>query len=265
MENRAMDRAYIDYLRVTTWDSQQYLYLISKIRNIDKNWRPGRFLQYQGQKSEHMFYGVGIQRDTRHHLIHASGAIAQMFYEHCNVYENLHCSRIDLQKTIVKPSDYDPLKLYEEIKHGPGNKRHTSLILSDTGSTVYMGNRSSDTFIRIYEKEIDDKQFLRLEIEVKGITALDVWQNLVQSVMRETEIFDILTKRFKAPSYLWTWFDTEKDSNGKMNIYQEYRYKNNKMQWLGSLGPTIIKLGKDHDHGEVVKNWLLNWLEAIDD
>ena len=257
-------RAYIDYLRLGTWDEHAYLKIVSKMRLLDKGWRPGNWLQYHGQKSEHMFYGVGLQQDRRHYIVQASGELAQMFYDSTIDYGQMFCKRIDVQKTIEEPENYRPLKLYEDFKNEPGNKRNSSIILSDSGSTVYMGSRVSDSYIRVYQKDIEGNPFIRLEIEIKGNTALDVYENLRTETMRITDIYDTIAKRFKLPEYLQTWFETDKDANGSFLLHCDNRYKNNRLQWLGGLGATIIKMGRDHDTGTIVKSWLESWLEQID-
>lgn len=257
-------RAYIDYLRLSTWDEHAYLKIVSKMRLMDKGWRPGNWLQYHGQKSEHMFYGVGLQQDRRHYIMQTSGELAQMFYDSTTVFGQVGCKRIDIQKTIAQPEDYRPLELYEDFKNEPGNKRNSSIILSDSGSTVYMGSRVSDSFIRVYQKEIEGNPYLRLEIEIKGITAIYAYEELRAERWGITDIYDSLAKRFKLPDYLREWFETETDANGSFLLHCDSRYKNNRLQWLGGLGATIIKMGRDHDTGTIVRSWLESWLEQID-
>jgi len=259
------NRAYIDYLRLGTWNDQAYLRLVSKIRPLDKGWRPAKWLQYAGQKSDHMFYGVGLQGARRHYIIQCSGELAQMFYEHSKNYAVFFCSRIDIQRTIELPEHYEPLKLYEELNNDTNNRRVSSVILSSSGSTVYMGSRTSDTFVRVYEKELGDTQYLRFEFEIKGNTALNVYDSLLNEQYREGQIFDSLIHRFKVPTYLLDWFIENNEMTFKYESARIGQYKNNKLAWLSSLGAAIIKMGRDHDTGQIVKSWLESWLEAIDE
>jgi DNA relaxase NicK len=46
------------------------------------------------------------------------------------------------------------------------------------GTTVYLGSRESDRFIRIYDKNIDGIEFDRIELELKRFRALTVMRQL---------------------------------------------------------------------------------------
>ena len=107
--------------------------------------------------------------------------------EYLSTAEN--CSRLD----IAVDADFTPVnpslasQLYRQVIHRrPRNGRppKSSVIFnSDGGSTLYVGSRSSDLLLRIYDKgrETDTRPagaWWRFELEVKGDTALPVARQL---------------------------------------------------------------------------------------
>jgi hypothetical protein len=53
------------------------------------------------------------------------------------------------------------------------------------GTTVYLGSRESDRFIRIYDKNIDGVDFDRIELELKRFRALTVMRQLADLELSE--------------------------------------------------------------------------------
>lgn len=108
-------------------------------------------------------------------------------------------SRLDLQVTVkTEPQEegvarrgYDWL-----IANGPGARRNcTATILENSGggSTLYVGRRSSERFLRLYDKWRESKEDAyegcwRYELELKGQTALAVARNLCSSTERQRVI-----------------------------------------------------------------------------
>lgn len=257
-------RAYIDYLRLATFDQNPYLNLTSRIYELERGWRPGKWLQYAGKWSRHLFHGVGLQNGRRHYVIQCSGDLSVDFAEIAKTYGQFYATRIDIQRTIEKGEKYDPLRIYNDVKSIPGNNRSSSVVLSSTGSTIYFGNRSSDTFARLYEKTIDEHTFIRLELEIKGLTAREAWQNIIDQQLRESEIFEHLFYRFKLPDYIKERFQLAGEKTHEYQKYEEFRYRNSKMEWLSSLENTIVMMGNDHQIGWQVKALLEKILERID-
>ena len=259
-----MDEHHIDYLRVTTWNFQAYTAMVTLFRGLGKGWRETRWLQYNGFKTDTYFYGQGAQDGRRHFVLQASGPSAMQLLGLVRFNDHFYCTRIDLQTTIKEPDDYDAAKLYDDVRALPDNRRNTSLILSDTGSTVYFGNRSSDTFSRCYQKNLDDIPYLRLELEIKGATARKVYENIRLGHLTFLDAYRYIFRRFTKPQYLDDWFSLSEPVNGEYIDHEVLSAKNSRLEWLLSLEATIIKMGNDHVTGQPTKALLERILEKID-
>lgn len=87
------------------------------------------------------------------------------------------CTRIDLALDVVD-SQLDIHALYGMIHKGkytlPFNRK-AALVTSTEGVTMYVGSRTSDLFLRVYDKGAEqgtDDNWKRVEIEVKGSRAM---------------------------------------------------------------------------------------------
>jgi hypothetical protein len=255
---------YLDYLRLSTWNLAAYTAESARLRLLGAKWRKAKWLQYAGQKTDEYFHGIGQQNGKRHFILQASGPAASDLFDLVRGNEKFYCNRIDLQMTIQEPENYDARKVYDDVRTISGNTRNSSLILSNTGSTVYFGNRTSDSFVRCYQKDLDNKKFLRLELELKGITARYTYENLRLGNVSAAEAYNHLFRRFKKPEYLNKWFDINNEKNQKYATFEHLKYKNNKLEWLMSLENSIVMLGNDHATGQSVRTFLENCLSRID-
>lgn len=255
---------YLDYLRVSTWNQEEYLRELVGLRKAGTRWRKAKWLQYSGFKSDEYFYGIGEQQGRRHFILQASGPASAKLFELVKENDSFYCNRIDLQLTVKEPENYDPKELYDVTRKISGNRRGTSLILSDTGSTVYFGNRTSDSFARCYQKTIQGANFLRLELELKGVTARFTYENLRLGNLSAAEAYNHLFRRFKKPKMLDELFDIKNDKFAQFERFEHLKIRNDKLAWLMSLENAIIAMGNDHVTGQSVKTWLENILRKID-
>lgn len=104
--------------------------------------------------------------------------------------DNQHrCGRIDIAFDVVDSVLQIEL-LYRQIANGEyllPFKRKASLVTSTDGVTMYVGSRTSDLFLRVYDKGAEQKtddNWKRVELEVKGTRAMFFLNLLV----REGEI-----------------------------------------------------------------------------
>lgn len=86
------------------------------------------------------------------------------------------CRRIDVAIDVID-GKLDIKAHYELIDHGYNlpNKRKSTLMQSGSGVTMYIGSRTSDLFMRVYDKGAErgtDDNWKRVEIEVKGNRAM---------------------------------------------------------------------------------------------
>lgn len=177
---RAVFRAYepsIDWVTVTTREGSAWgawlgaIERISGIRRIDA--KRVNIMQYEGYLFQMSWgtawCGSALQGGADHIMMRLSG----------NAPDELHAmwkksilegwgkvTRIDLQITVSEPEEWNQWYLFNRLKKSGKN---VSYISSETGATVYIGNRQSERMTRLYEKlNNSGEKFLRWETEYKG-------------------------------------------------------------------------------------------------
>ncbi|GAG72415.1 unnamed protein product [marine sediment metagenome] len=166
------------------------------------------------------------------------------------------------------PDDYDPFAVYQDYKDTEA--RGTTIIESDTGSTVYFGARTSDRFARLYTKEYNNSQsgdanrWLRLEFEFKGKTARAIYLALKVGKHGPTSLFQYFLTNFSLPAYIIEWFETGFDGEPERLVIEKLESDSGKLEWLHSLSSVVVLMGNDHNTGDQTKELLNRWLEEID-
>jgi DNA relaxase NicK len=103
-----------------------------------------------------------------------------------------NCSRIDLAVTVKVDPVYPGLELAHWKEHlaaynREGRKASATLVQSDDGgSTFYLGKRTSDVMLRVYDKAVEsgEERYAgchRYELEIKGDRGLRMLQDLTAS------------------------------------------------------------------------------------
>lgn len=254
------NRAYLDYLRIGTWDDPTAFLMMAEIRAIGVNWRKAKWLQYDGWRTKGMFYGTGEQQGKRHYIFDVSGPASIDLFHIAKDHEECYATRIDVQVTIEKPIEYNPHKTYQLQKEH--SKRQTSIIMSDSGSTIYFGSRTGDTFARLYEKYLDNEEYLRLEFEIKGIKARSIFLQMSQG-LKANDVFMRYVKSVKMPDYVRDWFSAP-ESGVIFWELEKIHTADKQLEWLSSLGNTVVRMGTDHYQGHAVKTMLTDWMNRID-
>jgi len=258
----AVQRAYLDYLRLASWHDASALKLTAQLRRAFPKWRDGYWLQYHGWYADNAFYGIGEQNRKRHYIWRVSGNSSSVLYEAADFLGEIYATRLDVQVTIPLPDGYSAFEVYQD--HKELLDRGTTIIESDTGSTIYFGSRVSDRFARMYTKEYEEGKFLRLEFEFKGKTAKALYFKM-KSGIGPTEIFQHYLKSFGLVDYIIEWFETGFDGEKLRLEIEKNENSDNKIAWLYSLSNAVIKMGNDHDIGDITKNILREWIKAIDE
>lgn len=266
--------AYLDYIRLASWHDGEALQMMADVRRATDKWRPARWLQYKGYAAEHLFYGTGEQGGRRHYVFRQSGPDSSWLSELGMEHQELYCTRLDLQRTIKEPPEYDARDLYERLLE-LDRRSEVSIIQSATGSTIYLGNRTSAKFIRIYQKQLehsvpgtkgDKSKFLRFEFEFKKDVAKGIFSALRKGERRNS-VFDHYLARSELTEDLLSWFRRGGETGDASRLYSVQKQvvdHEKKMAWLGSLEKTVIAMGYDHYSGPFVKHLLEDWLEVID-
>jgi hypothetical protein len=254
------NRAYLDYLRIGSWDDPASFKLMSEVRKLSTGWRQKKWLQYDGWRSGGIFYGTGEQGGKRHYVFDVSGAQSIELFHLAKDRPEFYATRLDVQVTIERPISYEPHETYllqKEI-----SKRSCSIIQSDSGSTIYFGSRSGDTFARLYEKILDDDKYLRLEFEIKGNKARSVFIQLSQG-LKANDAFNHYLGKIKMPDYIKEWFSAP-DSGVVFWELEKVHHADKQLEWLSSLSDTVVRMGNDHYQGDIVRGLLEDWLKRID-
>lgn len=105
-----------------------------------------------------------------------------------------HVSRIDVSIDVLDPS-FDLVSLYRLVDAGEAKTlaRSVSFVQSKTGCTLYVGKRSSDRMLRIYDKGGESGgetgRLYRIEAEVKGRAAHSVAKRVLEDADRGMALF----------------------------------------------------------------------------
>lgn len=173
--------AGVDYLTVTTTDrkarrimTERALAILRKEEGQGFDLRPWTMMGFQGYACG----GVQLGEHDGRVICRLSGEVAK---EHWRSIGSLHetCSRLDLQVTVRFECEamHAIAKTFRRVKrnrHEDGKSRTVSLYQSSNGSaTVYVGQRVSENYGRVYAKGLETKlpfwdNSVRFEAEFKG-------------------------------------------------------------------------------------------------
>lgn len=252
--------AHLDYLRFACWGISAFGK--ADVRRLARDWKPAKWLQYTGFRSAErgLFYGTGHQEGKRHNVYRQSGAACTELKQLAECHETWYCTRLDVQVTIPMPDTWDSISEYQRMDIP---RRVKSIIESETGATIYIGNRRSETFARLYEKVHLDQRFLRLEFELKGQKARVGWDNM-QAGGTPTALFAALLDAFDLPAHIETMFRVSSDAQAELLRVQRQENKERILDWLGNMESSIIKYGNDDDIGDNVKAFVESWARRLD-
>ena len=169
-------RPAIDWLTLTTYSQRSILEADALLHSIvgDQETTPSRVRQYEGVAGDGFFIGDAEQRGKAHFMLRLSGDLADKFMFH-PLKPSMECSRLDLQLTMdwqgnAYPIFRDSQDAITEHERGRGQRQRkvNAIMNADGFCTMYIGNRQSERFYRIYVKEHGEEIFLRFEVELKG-------------------------------------------------------------------------------------------------
>lgn len=194
MANVVLGGCHLDWLTVTTFE-RQYIDVAATVFN-GVEMEAARRLQYEGHQHGNddgtVFFGQGEQKGRDHYLMQASGLRADSAwssYRGMVEQGGLRVTRIDIALTVR----YDRLSwsqdgLFRALKRR-WPKKAISYVESCSGpqgeklATVYVGSRSSDRLMRVYEKVVGEGDIvLRCEVEFKSKRAQVVARHLLDGV-----------------------------------------------------------------------------------
>ena len=284
----------LDYLTLTTFDGLIYQRFVdcveSFIEDSVDDLKPFKIKQYEGihRGSGSVFLGLGSQSDKPHFMVQSSGASAQNLFDlvsdrYYSLSHLYNCSRLDLQVSLPLWNDNnfsefaniikDAEKITEsEISRGltpslgsfRGKRaRWRSMnchLNSDGLDTLYIGSRSTGRYIRIYVKEIEDKRYLRFEVEYSKDLSKSVFKALVSS---KTTIANILLGEVLALPPVFDdllpfrWFLESLGVSDKPTYKKSDSTMERRWAWLiNQVVPSIEEMMLDRDYGAQVEQLL---------
>ena len=246
--------AHVDYLRLATFDFPAHQYASANImESYPGGWEQAGWLQYRGWKKEQIFVGRANQEDKLHGIIQISGMQSNQLFPNMQQLDKHYCTRLDVQMTIPMPENLKLKKVHKNL-----GKRISTLISSESNDTLYVGNRKSDIFTRLYQKPLD-RMYLRLEFELKGQRSRAAWLALLAGATVD-EIFKYYFERSKLPDAVKKHFDLadigETDKAMRAEILKDSQKK---LAWIQSIDSAIMQAMNDHDIGQEVKHIVNAW------
>lgn len=251
-----MAKAALDFLRLATWDITEHTYVLSDILTSEPGeWEPGKWLQYHGWRKDSKFIGTGEQNGKRHSIINVSGYKADTFSYPVLNLDTYYATRIDIQITIPKPREIDLATIYSQWSN---DKTKISLIQSEQNDTLYIGARTSDVFIRLYEKPLDSMH-LRLEFEFKGRVARGIWTAL-QAKSTIDEVFQHYLNKSHLPDLVKQHYFDAQDGDTQFAIRNEVMKTDQaKLDWLRSIDATVRQAVYNDNIGLDVRELVMSW------
>lgn len=114
---------------------------------------------------------------------------------------------VDVYEGVYEVKDY--IKAYEKHREQTGDRRKYQTIISPGGDTLMIGSRTSNHYIRVYDKAAEQKilgtTWVRLEVEIKGKAARE-WARAIHVNMLSTmaaNIRKVVGVETYAFAFLW--------------------------------------------------------------
>ena len=131
------------------------------IENLTVSWNPGRI-------------DMGVSVDMPGSVLQHVDAMEALTFA---LRQGAHVSRLDIAIDVPETWDAEEIKKAWKEKKAVCRARKGGLFDGDDGWTFYAGSRSSEKYLRIYDKQAQtsgDKPWTRIELECKGGFAQDI-------------------------------------------------------------------------------------------
>jgi DNA relaxase NicK len=140
-------------------------------------------------------------------------------------------------------------------------RRVKSIVRSPGVTTVYVGARSSDLFIRVYEKVLDER-FLRCEFELKQDYARNAWDSLVAITATRADLFNSCLKKSSLPQNYRGWFLANSDRTDALSAQQLEKDLQAQLMYLKNTELALERLLNQHSTQQAVYG-LIGRLERL--
>lgn len=134
--------------------------------------------------------GVHIQYSGKCLNVYHINGTAKQRVNRFHIARGDKCTRLDLALD-VHNSNLNVRSLYAQLKRGTADTRFKTWNIIDgpTGTTLYLGSRQSEQFIRIYDKGMEQQtgeNWKRIEMELKGDRAKMFAQEIAKYTDEQT-------------------------------------------------------------------------------
>lgn len=198
----------VDWLTLTTFEGsawQHWKTLMQDAAKVEmKEDKAGLYEGYSwATKMGRGFIGSGLQAGRDHIMLRCGGRLSNELHNEKRIRKSVlegwsKCTRVDLQITAKQAEDWSQWRFFNRAKKAGFL---TNIISSRSGlnnrelSTVYIGSRSSDVMVRVYQKEDENgRLYLRFEIEMKGAKSKSVYKALCRE---EIDIGSLILHRLQ--------------------------------------------------------------------
>jgi DNA relaxase NicK len=131
------------------------------------------------------------------------------------------------------------------------HRRTKSIVQSPGVTTVYIGARSSQLFIRIYEKVLDER-YLRCEFELKQDYARNAWDGLCQRTLVLADLFHSCLGKSGIIEPWLTWFSVNSDRTDALNAQQLEKDLQAQLTYLKNTELALTRLLYQHSTQQAV-------------
>lgn len=263
--------AVFDWLTLTSYDPVWYakmkeLVLASPALGSLVN---SKIMQYAGMRGDGFFFGAGSQKGTPHYMVRLSGIRSELLFDEIRAdmfLRDCNCPRCDLQYTTLAKPVRPRTGFYRNVIHtywrgngkGEGRTPNVKVIMSDKpmDDTVYVGSRTSEKMIRIYDKPIEGEHYVRFEVEYKKDLANLVFQ---ESLADPRGRADRLKRALPLPIWRLDPFTefkglAEAEGKEKAKIVRASTSLDASMEWVKtSVLPTLNRLAMSEKRAELAE------------
>lgn len=209
--------------------------------------REWSLLGYKGRAAGPVRLGF---RDDTSYIIQVSGRWAETALARIPQLEKLHVTRVDFQVTASATHWVsmveDCYKQAREIERNNPNYPTVTFITGTRGDTLYLGRRTSDKVLRLYDKGAEQGgeagYIYRWEVEYKKNKAKSAWHQVIATANRTDFVVSAVTQEF-AKLGVKPWFG----SVHRVSIVAEKLEPRHEKQlkWLDRcVRPVIVKLSE---------------------
>lgn len=251
--NWEIEEAGLDWITITGKDSDGDCELFEAVcqwqdeLSLHHPVRDWGLLGYKGRAAGPV--RLGFRNDTSY-IIQVSGAWAETALARIPQLDNLHVTRVDFQVTAsVGHEQMVAHQAYQKalnLEKDNANYPTVTFITGTRGDTLYLGRRTSDKVLRLYDKGAEQggsKGFLfRWEVEYKKGRARSAWQQVIATVNRTDFVLSAVKSEF-AKLGIEPWFGSVHSVSivaEKLTPHHEKQLK-----WLDRcVRPVIVKLSE---------------------